>query len=236
MTAPVIYRSVIGRGWGQGPQHSQSLQSLFSHIPGLKVVMPTNAYDAKGLLLASFKEKCPIIFIEHRWLHKEKCVVPESYFIEPIGKAKVVCKGDDITIVAISHMVLEAVRVADELKKHNISVEVVDLRTLRPWDKETIINSFKKTGRLVVADTGWLGCSIGSEIVTTTMEEAFDFAKAQPMRIGLVDSPAPSSHKLEQYYYPDVNDIIYAIVKILGRNDLKLQFEKDAKKNFNGSF
>lgn len=236
MNAPVIYRAVIGRGWGQGPQHSQSLQSLFAHIPGLKVVMPTTAYDAKGLLLASFEEKCPIIFIEHRWLHKEKSVVPENYYVEMIGKAKVVRAGSDVTIVAISQMVLEALNAAEQLEKRGIDVEVIDLRTLRPWDKETVIKSIQKTGRLMVVDTGWLSCGIGSEIAATVAEDAFEFIKAPIKRVGLAESPTPSSYKLEEYFYPNCNNIIESVGKMMSRSDVRSELERDTSKKFSGSF
>lgn len=236
MTAPVVYRSVIGRGWGQGPQHSQSLQSLFAHIPGLKVVVPATAYDAKGLFLSSFEEKCPVIFIEHRWLHKEKNDVPENYYTEPIGKAKVVRIGKDVTIVAVSYAVLESLKAAEELKKIGIEVEVIDLRTLRPWDKMTVIESVKKTRRLAVVDTGWLSCSIGSEIVATVMEEACGFIKAPVRRIGLAESPTPSSYKLEEYFYPNIKNIVGSITEMLDCRDFGLKFEEDIGKNFSGSF
>lgn len=235
MIAPVVYRSVIGRGWGQGPQHSQSLQSLFAHIPGLKVVMPVTAYDAKGLLLASLEEKCPVIFMEHRWLHKEKSEVPEEYYKVPIGEARVAREGKDVTVVAVSQMVLEALKAAQALEKNNVSLEVIDLRTLRPWDKKTVLESVKKTGRLIVADTGWSACGIAGEIVATAAQEALDSLVAPPRRIGLAESPAPSSYKLEEYYYPDANDIISAVSQML-KNSPQEKIEKDTGKNFNGSF
>jgi len=236
MTAPVIYRAIVGRSWGQGPQHSQSLQSLFAHIPGLKVVMPTTAYDAKGLLLASFEEKCPVVFIEHRWLYKEKSDVPEKYYIEPIGKAKVIRVGSDVTIVAISQMVLEALGAAEELQKNGVSAEVIDLRTLRPWDKETIVKSVQKTGYLLIADTGWLSCSISSEIAAKVAEDSFGYLKAPIKRIGMADSPTPSSAKLEEFFYPNRNNIFASINQMMNRNGVNPKMEIDTNKKFSGSF
>ncbi|MCX7178069.1 MAG: alpha-ketoacid dehydrogenase subunit beta, partial [Proteobacteria bacterium] len=136
---PMVVRMIIGRGWGQGPQHSQSLQAWFAHIPGLKVVMPTTAHDAKGLLAASIEDNNPVIFIEHRWLHNIADEVPAEYYTVPLGKARVMRAGSDVTIVGTSYMALEALRAAERLDEDGISAEVVDLRTIRPWDIETVL-------------------------------------------------------------------------------------------------
>src|SRR3989338_6070492 len=154
MTVPITVRAIVGRGWGQGSQHSQSLQALFAHIPGLKVVMPSNAYDAKGLLMGSIEDNNPVVFIEFRRLYEETADVPEKPYTVPLGKAAVQREGKDITIVAFSYMVLEAAQAADSLEKIGIHCEIIDPRTLKPLDSETILNSVRKTGRLVVADTG----------------------------------------------------------------------------------
>jgi pyruvate/2-oxoglutarate/acetoin dehydrogenase E1 component len=135
MKVPLTIRLLIGRGWGQGPQHSQSLQSLFTHIPGLKVVMPFTPYDAKGLLVSAIKDDNPVIYIEHRWLHNITGIVPEEIYAVPLGKARIVKEGKDITIVSSSHMVLETMKAADYLEKDGISTEVIDLRTLLPLDR-----------------------------------------------------------------------------------------------------
>lgn len=236
MSAPLILRAIIGRGWGQGPQHSQSLQSLFVHIPGLKVVMPVSPYDAKGLLLSSFKEKCPVIFIEHRWLHKEKGKVPEEYYTIPLASARVVKSGNDVTIVAISQMVSEAIKAADALDKKGIKAEVIDLRSLKPWDKQTILMSVKKTGHLVIADAAHLMCGMASEISATVAEEAVVYLRAPIKRICLAETPAPTSYKLEEFFYPNANQIVTAALEILGKKTDEIQSTEEYTKKFDGSF
>ena len=170
---PIVIRLIIGRGWGQGAQHSQSLESWFAHIPGLKVVMPSNAYDAKGLLISSIEDNNPVIFIEHRWLHNTIDYVPEDGYRVPIGEAKVVKEGKDISIIAHSYMVLEAIKCSEVLESQGISIEVVDLRSIRPLDAITIINSVTKTKRLIVADNGWVHFGVSAEIISVVAENIF---------------------------------------------------------------
>lgn len=214
-------RAIVGRGWGQGPQHSQSLQAVFAHIPGLKVVMPSTPEDAKGLLYSSIFEPCPVIFLEHRRLYDTLGVVPKGIVEIPLGKAKVLKKGTDLTIVAISQMVQEALLSAEALGKAGIEVEVIDPRTIRPLDYATIIKSVKKTGRLIICDTGWIKFGVSSEISAAVAEEAFKFLKSPVRRIGLPDSPTPASYELEKYYYPGVADILRAASKILPKEKVK---------------
>lgn len=199
---PLVIRMIIGRGWGQGPQHSQSLQAWFAHVPGLKVVMPSTPYDAKGLLVSSIEDNNPVIFIEHRWLHNISGFVPEEVFRVPLGKARVVREGSDLTIVTTSYMTLEAIRAADDLEQYGLKAEIVDVRTLAPLDDETILNSVKKTGRLLVADTGWKNVGFGAEVVARIVEQAFDFLKTPPARVALPDCPTPTTAALADYYYP----------------------------------
>jgi len=214
---PLVVRSIIGRGWGSAAQHSQSLQALFAQIPGLKVVMPTTPYDAKGLLRASVYDGNPVIFIEHRWLYEQMGHVPlEPYTVE-IGKAIVRRPGRDATIAAISHMVCESVKAAEMLAEEGIDSEVIDLRTIRPLDSEMIIESVKKTGRLVVADTGWKQCGTGSELITRVVEDAYGALKAPPQRINLPEVPTPASPVLEKAYYPGAVEIAAAVKKTLGK-------------------
>lgn len=220
---PLTIRSVIGRGWGQAAQHSQSLQALFAHIPGLIVVMPSSAYDAKGLLISALEKNSPVIFIEHRWLHNSVDDVPEEYYKIPLGKAKILRGGSDVTIVGISYMNIEAIKAAKKLEERGISAEVIDLRTIKPWDKETVFQSVKKTGRLLLADTAWKIGGVGSEISAEVSENFFGFLKASVLRIGLPDFPAPAAASLEAEYYPDSEDIISAVYKIMERG------EKDKK-------
>lgn len=153
-SVPMVVRVIVGRGWGQGPQHSQSLQAMFAHVPGLKVVMPTTAHDAKGLLISAIEDNNPVVFIEHRWLHHITDVVPEEYFRVPIGRAQLLHEGDAVTVAAFSYMAVEALIAAKALKSiMGIAVDVLDMRTVRPLDVESVLTSVRKTGRLLVADT-----------------------------------------------------------------------------------
>lgn len=214
LSCPLVIRSIIGRGWGSAAQHSQSLQALFTHIPGLKVVMPATPYDAKGLLRASVYDGNPVIIIEHRWLYEHMGHVPEEPYTVPIGKAIIRKPGKDVTVVATSHMVYESMLASDILKSEGIEAEVIDLRTLKPLDMPLIIESVKKTGKLVIADTGWKEGGIGAEVIARVTEEAFDYLKAPPQRVSLPDAPTPASSVLEKAYYPGKDQIIYAVKKI----------------------
>lgn len=215
MKVPLVIRLLVGRGWGQGPQHSQSLQALFAHIPGLKVVMPTTPYDAKGLLIAAIKDENPVIYIEHRWLHEIIGHVPEEMYTVPIGKACVVREGRDITIVSSSYMTLEAIRAAEFLEKEKIKAEIVDLRSLKPLDEGTIITSVKKTGRLVVVDGAWKTVGFSAEIMALVVERAFSFLKSAPQRVTFPDIPTPTSRALTDHYYPRAINIINTVRAIL---------------------
>ena len=216
MSMPLVIRMIIGRGWGQGPQHSQSLQAWFAHIPGLKVVMPTTPYDAKGLLISSIEDNNPVIFIEHRWLHNITGEVPEEIYRVPIGKAKVVREGDDLTIAATSYMTLESLRAAEILAADDINVEVIDIRTLSPLDESTIIKSVRKTGRFIVADTGWKTAGFGAEVVAMVSEKAFNELKSPPLRVAIPDCPLPSTPALANKYYPRAVHIATIISEMIG--------------------
>jgi acetoin:2,6-dichlorophenolindophenol oxidoreductase subunit beta len=208
MKVPLTIRLLVGRGWGQGPQHSQSLQALFAHIPGLKVVMPFSPYDAKGLLVSAIRDDNPVIYIEHRWLHNITGIVPENIYAVPLGKARIVKEGKDITVVSSSHMVLEAMEAVGYLEKDGIYTEVIDLRTLVPLDRESIISSVKKTGRLLVADGACHTSGFAAEIIATVTEKAFSYLKSPPQRLTLPDLPTPTSPALSNLYYPRTIDII----------------------------
>ena len=216
-SVPIVIRLIIGRGWGQGPQHSQSLESIFAHIPGLKVVSPSNAYDAKGLLLSSIEDNNPVIFFEHRWLHESLGNVPKKYYKIPIGKAKIVNKGKDITIVSSSLMTVEVMKCLKIFKKYKINPEIIDLRSIRPLDKKTILKSVNKTKRLLAVDNGWTNFGISSEIISLVSENLSDKLKSKPVRIGVNDSPIPSSRALAKYCYPSVNEIIKSVFKMLDK-------------------
>ena len=215
---PVVIRMIIGKGWGQGPQHSQSLQALFAHIPGLKVVMPATACDAKGLLVSALCGKDPVIFIEHRSLYDAAEEIPEELYKVPIGKARVARNGKDVTLIAVSQMVGEAIRAAEVLRKEGIEAEVIDIRSVKPIDEKTIIKSVSKTGRLVVCDTGWKVCGISAEVSAIAAEHCL--LKAPVKRITLPDYQTPTSWVLENDYYPDASDIVEACMKVMGREVL----------------
>ena len=214
---PLVIRMIIGRGWGQGPQHAQSLESMFAHIPGLKVVAPVTPYDAKGLLIASIKDNNPVIFFEHRWLHNIIGDVPEECYIVPIGKGKIVREGSDVTIVTFSYMVLEALKAAEFLKEFGINCEIIDLRTLRPLDTEIFLKSVQKTGRLVVVDNDWKTGGIGAEIVSLVVENNMQYLKEPPKRIGFPECPSPTSPALANSYYPRAKDIVKVIMHLMKR-------------------
>jgi pyruvate dehydrogenase E1 component beta subunit len=200
---PLVIRMIIGRGWGQGPQHSQSYQSMFAQVPGLKVVMPTTAHDAKGMLISAIKDNNPVIFMEHRWLHHVIDDVPEEFYEVEIGKARVIREGADITVAAFSYMVIETLIAAEVLEKFcGISVEVIDMRSVRPLDTASVVASVKKTGLLIVADTAYAFGSIASELITSTLHDCFGNLKKAPVKICSPDYPTPSSPSMTKDYYP----------------------------------
>lgn len=214
MRAPLVIRMIIGRGWGQGSQHSQSLESIFAHIPGLKVVCPSNAKDAKGLLISSIEDNNPVIFFEHRWLCNTSSYVPQKHYKIKIGKSLKIKNGKDITIVTYSYMVIEVLKALKILKKYKISADVIDLRTLRPLDSIPIMTSVKKTKRVLVVDNGWSTYGVASEIIALISEKFSKNMLSNPIRIGVNQSPIPSTRALAQYCYPDSKLILKSIEKI----------------------
>lgn len=222
---PLVIRMLIGRGWGQGPQHSQSLQALFAHAPGLKVVMPATPYDAKGLLIAAVEDNNPVVYLEHRWLHTVVGDVPDGYYTIPLGKARIIRSGRDVTIIASSYMVLEALAAARALAESGVDAEVVDLMTISPLDKACILESVAKTGRVLVADLGWRSFGITGEIVTVIVEEMWQALKCRPRRITLPDVPTPATPALSRHYYPRAIDIVNSVREMCG---LPTQTEIDA--------
>ena len=215
-SVPIVVRMIIGRGWGQGPQHSQSLQALFAHIPGLKVVMPVTPYDLKGMLISSIEDNNPVIFIEHRWSHGLKGHVPSEMYRVPLGQAKIVRPGKDLTMVAASFMVLEAQRAADELSKSGIEAEVIDLRSIAPWDEKTVGESLKKTGHLMVLDTGHQSFGVSAEIVAKMSETHHGPFKRPPVRVTSPDLPCPTAPALAKSYYPRSSDVFTKALDVLG--------------------
>jgi pyruvate dehydrogenase E1 component beta subunit len=215
VSVPVVIRSVINRGGEQGAQHSQALQAFFAHVPGLKVVMPSTPHDAKGLLIAAVRDGNPVVYIDDRWLYGETGEVPEEMYSVPIGQAAVRREGTQITIVATSYMAVEAVRAANRLSERGIDAEVIDLRSVRPWDREAVCASVRKTGHLVVADGAWQSCGVASEIAATVAGEAFHHLRAPISRVTLPQAPAPTSVELERAYYPNATNIMRAVETVL---------------------
>ena len=222
-TIPITIRLIIGRGWGQGPTHSQNLQAWFAHIPGLKVVMPTTPEDAKGLLLASIFDPNPVIFLEHRWLHNTLGDVSDGDVRTPIGKAKIAKNGKDITLVAMSYMTIEALHAANYLETQGISCEVIDLRTIKPLDWEAVMKSVTKTGRLLALDSGFTTGSVAGEIVARVAMEKFNALKSAPARLAMPDVPEPTSPALTKNFYIRAGDIAIKIMEIMNKNTSKVR-------------
>ena len=213
--APVVFRPIINRGGEQAAQHSQALQAMFTHVPGLKVVMPATPYDAKGLLVAAVNDGNPVMYIDDRWLYGETGEVPEEIYEVPIGRGEIRRQGRDLTIVASSYLAAQAMVAAGLLASDGIDAEVIDLRSLKPWDKEMVFHSVRKTGKLLVADGAWKTCGVAAEIAATVAEEAFEALKAPIVRVALPDTPAPMARTLEDAYYVRAPHIVAAATRML---------------------
>ncbi|MGQ9500700.1 MAG: alpha-ketoacid dehydrogenase subunit beta [Anaerolineae bacterium] len=214
---PLVIRTLMGAGRGAAAQHSQSLQAWVAHIPGLKVVMPSTPYDAKGLLKSAIRDDNPVIFFEDKMCYQIKGPVPVGEYTIPLGVADVKRSGDDVTFVATSSMVQVALSAAEALAQEGISAEVVDPRTLKPLDKETILNSVKKTGRAVVIDEGHLSYGVTAEIAAIIADEAFDYLDAPVKRLGALDVPVPMTPVLEQATVPNVEQLVATARSLFGR-------------------
>jgi acetoin:2,6-dichlorophenolindophenol oxidoreductase subunit beta len=216
MKLPLVVRMVLGRGWGQGPQHSQCLHAWFAHIPGLKVAMPSTPHDAKGMLVAAIEDDNPVVFLDHRWLHGISGPVPEGHYTVPLGPARVARPGADVTIVAVSYMVIEALAAAEKLADLGIQAEVIDLRCVRPLDAEAVIHSVSRTRRLMVVDSAVAAAGISAEVVALISERAHGVLRAAPRRICFPDCPTPTSHALADHYYPRSGHIVAEARKLFG--------------------
>jgi pyruvate dehydrogenase E1 component beta subunit len=216
-SVPMVLWGIINRGGEQAAQHSQALQAWFAHVPGLKVVMPATPYDAKGLLIAAIRDDNPVVYMPDRWLNGYAEAVPEEMYEVPIGKAAVRRPGRDLTIVSSSYLAVESVKAAEELARRGVEAEVIDLRTIKPLDRDAIVASVRKTGRLLVVDGGWTSFGVSAEVAATVAERAFDALKAPVRRVALPDTPAPASRSLEQAYYRSEADIVNAATELLGR-------------------
>lgn len=216
-SVPLTVRMILGRGWGQGPTHSQNLQAWFAHIPGLKVVMPATAEDAKGLLLSSIFDDDPVIFLEHRWLHNLKGEVGTGDYRTPLGKARLMREGNDLTVVAMSYMSIEALHAVDFLATKGIHCDLIDLRTVRPIGWDLIQKSVRKTGRLLVLDTGFATGSVAGEIVARVAMSSWDALRVAPRRLAMPDYPESTSPALTENYHVRAEHIAAIAGEMLGR-------------------
>jgi len=211
---PMVLRTDIGAGRGAAAQHSQSFHAIFMHIPGLIVAAPSTPSDAKGLMNTAIQDENPVIFVEHKKLYATKGPVPEEYYTVPFGKADIKRPGKDMTIVATHAMVGRSMSVAEEFAKEGIEIEIIDPRTLKPLDHESILESVSKTGRLIVADEGQVTCGVTSEVSAIVAEEAIEYLEAPIIRVGSPDTPVPFSPPLEKIYIPDEEDVREAVNKM----------------------
>ena len=218
-SVPVVIWGIINRSGEQAAQHSQALHAMFAHVPGLKVVMPATPFDAKGLMIAAIRDPNPVIYIDDRFLYNDEETVPEDVYEVEIGKGIIRKEGEDVTVVAVSLMVREAMKAADNLSEEDIDVECIDLRTAKPVDYDLILASVQKTGRLIIADVGWRTCGLAAEISATVSERAFEYLKAPVQRVTLPDCPAPASSVLENVYYKTHMDIEKAISNVMNNKD-----------------
>nr|WP_315143329.1 pyruvate dehydrogenase complex E1 component subunit beta [uncultured Flavobacterium sp.] len=212
---PIVFRGPTASAGQLGATHSQAIENWFANTPGLKVVVPSNVYDAKGLLKSAIRDNDPVIFMESEQMYGDKGEVPDGEYTIPLGVADVVREGTDVTIVSFGKIIKEAFKAADDLAKEGISCEVIDLRTVRPMDTEAILKSVKKTNRLVILEEAWPFASVSSEITYLVQEQAFDFLDAPIQRITTADTPAPYSPVLLKEWLPNADDVIKAVKKVL---------------------
>ena len=215
VTVPVVLRGPTGAYLSAGAQHSHSLESWFAFIPGLKVVLPSDAYDAKGLLTAAMRDDNFVLYLEHKKLFDKKMEVPEETYVIPIGKANVKRQGEDVTIVAYSFMVTKAMEAARELEKEKISAEVIDLRLVAPLDIDTVVASVKKTGKLVIVQETYRSCSVSSEVSAAVNEQAFGFLKTPVVRITAKYAPVPFAPSLESEVLPQTKAVTAAALRLV---------------------
>jgi acetoin:2,6-dichlorophenolindophenol oxidoreductase subunit beta len=212
---PIVLRGIVGRGWGQGATHSQSLHSVFAHFPGLYVATPASPADAKGLLVSALRGTGPVVLLENRAVYEHEEDVPEDLYAIPFGQGRVVRPGRDITIVGASLMAYEAARAAEILADHGVDAEVIDPRTIRPLDERIILESLRKTGRLVVADTSWALYGFSAEVAALAAEKGWADLKAPVRRVTIADCPAPVSRPLEEAFHPTPMTIAQACLEVL---------------------
>jgi len=212
---PIVFRGPTGSAGQLGATHSQAFENWFANTPGLKVIVPSNPYDAKGLLKAAIRDDDPVIFMESEQMYGDKGDVPDGEYVLPIGVAEIKREGTDVTIVSFGKIIKEAYKAADILEKEGISVEIIDLRTVRPMDHDSILKSVKKTNRLVILEEAWPFASVSSEITYQVQEQAFDYLDAPIQRITTADTPAAYSPVLLEEWLPNVNDVVKAVKSVM---------------------
>lgn len=215
LNCPIVFRGPTGSAGQLGATHSQAFENWYANTPGLKVVVPSTPYDAKGLLKAAIRDDDPVIFMESEQMYGDKGEVPEGEYIIPLGVADIKREGTDVTLVSFGKIIKEGLKAAEELEKEGISVEVIDLRTVRPLDFESVFESVKKTNRLVILEEAWPFASISSEITFQVQENIFDYLDAPVRRITTADTPAPYSPVLLEEWLPNHNDVVKAIKDVL---------------------
>ncbi|MGG6229340.1 pyruvate dehydrogenase complex E1 component subunit beta [Tenacibaculum sp. SDUM215027] len=214
---PIVFRGPTASAGQLAATHSQAFESWFANCPGLKVIVPSNPYDAKGLLKAAIRDDDPVIFMESEQMYGDKMEIPEGEYIIPIGVADIKREGTDVTVVSFGKIIKEAYKAADELAKEGISIEIIDLRTVRPMDHYAILESVKKTNRLVILEEAWPFGSVSSEITFRVQDEAFDYLDAPIKRITTADTPAPYSPVLLEEWLPNASDVISAVKEVMYR-------------------
>ena len=214
---PIVFRGPTGSAGQLAATHSQAFESWYANCPGLKVIVPSNPYDAKGLLKSAIRDNDPVIFMESEQMYGDKGEVPEEEYLIPIGESEIKIKGKDVTLVSFGKILKEAVKAADELKKEGIEVELIDLRTIRPLDIDTILKSVKKTNRLVILEESWPFGNISTEITYQVQNNVFDYLDAPIEKINTADTPAPYSPVLLNEWLPNYKDVINSINKVLYR-------------------
>jgi pyruvate dehydrogenase E1 component beta subunit len=212
---PIVFRGPTGSAGQLGATHSQAFESWFANTPGLKVVVPSNPYDAKGLLKSAIRDNDPVIFMESEQMYGDKGEVPEEEYTIPLGKADIKREGTDVTIVSFGKIIKEAYKAAEELEKDDISCEIIDIRTVRPLDYETILKSVKKTNRLVILEEAWPFGNVATDITYKVQNEAFDYLDAPIVKLNTADTPAPYSPVLLEEWLPNSKDVIKAVKKVL---------------------
>jgi len=237
LKVPLVLRAVIGRGWGQSAQHSKSLHSIFAHLPGIKVVLPTTPQDAYGLLRAAIRDDNPVIFMEHRWLYDVEGEVEDEEII-PLGTVALRRPGHDLSVITTSWMTVEALKAAEVLEKRGINLEVIDVRTVSPLDEKPIVDSVTKTRHCIVADYDWSFCGFGAELAAMISHQCFATLKKPVERLGFAHTPCPTTRPLENLFYPSAVTIIQTVEKMLEIEEMDLSGEEfyTYEKNFKGPF